>query len=122
MLGIRMFTMRICGIQTYPETWVFRLLLHTNGCAVVLPTIGRRLLHISMKPQSTIDAIEEMHLQVIGCIPFENIIAYDADGDEYYLFPHLYCDFPNGSDPFEAIIYLTESRQVIDKERIVEGL
>lgn len=69
-----------------------------------------------------VDAIEEMHLRVIGCIPFENIIAYDADGDEYYRFPHLFCDFPNGSDPFEEILYLTDSRLSIDKERIVEVL
>ena len=68
------------------------------------------------------ESIEEMRLYVVGCIPFENIIAYDADGDEYYPYPHLFCDFSNGSDPFEDIVYLSESHMPIDKNSIVEKL
>lgn len=67
-----------------------------------------------------VGTIEEMEVEVVGCVPFENIIAYDADGDEFYPYPHLFCDFPNGSDPFEDIIYVSELRMPVDKERIVE--
>lgn len=41
----------------------------------------------------------------IGCIPFENIIDYDINGDEFYLCPHIYCDFRNGGQPYEKIVY-----------------
>lgn len=41
----------------------------------------------------------------LGYIPFENIIDYDIDGDEYYSYPHLYCYFINVQDPFEKIGY-----------------
>lgn len=27
------------------------------------------------------------------------------DGDEYYNYPHLYCDFINVQDPFEKVGY-----------------
>jgi hypothetical protein len=42
---------------------------------------------------------------VIGRIPFRNIRAYDADGDEYYNDPHLFCAFADNGDPYEAVRY-----------------
>lgn len=62
--------------------------------------------------------IVEERLEVIGCIPFENIIEYDMNGDEYYNYPHLFCDFINGSDPFEEIQYYTTSGFRIRNEMI----
>ena len=62
----------------------------------------------------------EEKLEVLGCIPFENIIEYDIDGDEYYQFPHLFCDFTGGSDPYEKILYRTKSGYFIDQKDIVE--
>ena len=41
----------------------------------------------------------------VGRIPFENIIAYDIDGDEFYPFPHIYCDFKYSCMPYEEIRY-----------------
>lgn len=64
--------------------------------------------------------VGEMCLQVIGCIPYENIIAYDIDGDEYYAFPHIFCDCPTGADPFDEICYISENRIQISKDRIIE--
>ena len=68
------------------------------------------------------EVIREMQLYIVECIPFENIIAYDLDGDEYYRCPHLYCDFPNGSDPFAETCYYTEIHQKIDETQIIEIL
>lgn len=65
------------------------------------------------------DMIEE-HLQVIGCIPFENIIEYDIDGDEYYQYPHLFCDFVDGFDPYEELLYLSDDGMLIKQEQLVE--
>lgn len=42
----------------------------------------------------------------ISKLPFENIITYDIDGDEYYMYPHIYCDFSFMGNPFEGKDYL----------------
>ena len=65
--------------------------------------------------------IMEERLDVIGCIPFENIIEYDMDGDEIHNYPHLYCDFAGGMDPYEKIVYYQNGYQVDEKD-IVEIL
>lgn len=41
----------------------------------------------------------------VGCIPYENIIDYDIEGDEFCLYPHIYCDFKNNGMPYEDIRY-----------------
>lgn len=64
--------------------------------------------------------IVDCRLEVFGCVPFENIIDYDIDGDEYYRYPHLYCDYPCGSNPYEAIRYRIKSGYVMRDEDIVE--
>lgn len=64
--------------------------------------------------------IHTVRLLKAGCIPFENIIDYDLDGDEFYRFPHLYCDFINGFDPYEKIIYFDEQNRQIDEKQILE--
>lgn len=65
------------------------------------------------------DIIEE-RVEVLGCIPFENIIEYDIEGDEYYNYPHIFCDFTNVSDPYEKIRYLSKGGYPIDDENIIE--
>ena len=65
------------------------------------------------------DSVIEKKLETVGCIPFENIIEYDMDGDEFYNFPHLFCDFRGGEDPFEEIKYFSENVFEIDKESIL---
>jgi hypothetical protein len=45
----------------------------------------------------------------IGRIPFDNIIEYDLDVNEYGHGPHIYCDFANGGEPYEAFVYSTRS-------------
>lgn len=37
----------------------------------------------------------------LGLIPFRNIRAYDLAGDEYYNFPHPYCEFNINEMPYE---------------------
>lgn len=56
----------------------------------------------------------EANVFVIGRIPFENIIDYDVSGDEYYNSPHIYCDFKNGGQPYEEIVYSLVSRETDD--------
>jgi len=48
---------------------------------------------------------------VLGRIPYELIVDYDVDGDEYYNYPHLFCDFRNNGLPYEEYSY-----RLIDEE------
>lgn len=42
---------------------------------------------------------------VIGNVPYDSVVAIDFDGDEYYHFPHLYCEFSFSGQPYEKIWY-----------------
>ena len=48
---------------------------------------------------------------VVGRIPFHVVSEVDWSGDEYYSFPHVYCEFPmkQHSQPYEEIV-LSEHR------------
>lgn len=63
--------------------------------------------------------IKDEELETVGCIPFERIIEYDIEGDEFFRFPHVYCDFER--DPFEEIRYYRKDGYQINKEQIIEG-
>ncbi|ERI11819.1 hypothetical protein [Aneurinibacillus aneurinilyticus] len=59
------------------------------------------------------EKISERYFRVnaleIGNIPFSNIIEYDINGDEFYIYPHLFCDFSNQGHPYESIDYVVET-------------
>jgi len=42
---------------------------------------------------------------VIGNIPYDSIVAIDWDGDEYYNFPHVYCEYTFAGQPYEEVWY-----------------
>jgi hypothetical protein len=46
----------------------------------------------------------------IGMIPFENIESVDFEGDEYYSYPHIYCNFTNKGEPYERVAYFTQNQ------------
>ena len=59
-------------------------------------------------------------------IPYDAIVEYDIDGDEYYNFPHIYCDFKFYGTPYEGKVYriLSDKRNVhsyypLDNERMI---
>lgn len=41
----------------------------------------------------------------IGNIPYDNIVDFDIEGDEFYICPHFYCRFDNLGEPYEEIWY-----------------
>jgi len=61
---------------------------------------------------------------VLGYIPYNNIIDYDIDGDGHYTCPHVFCDYANGTDPFEYIRYAIEmdggGLSILRDERVAE--
>ena len=47
----------------------------------------------------------EVKVILIGFVPFENIEAIDWNGDEYYGYPHIFCHFAHGKQPYERLAY-----------------
>ena len=45
---------------------------------------------------------------LIGEIPFDSIVTVNWEGDEYYYFPHIYCHFNHGGEPYERLIFCEE--------------
>jgi hypothetical protein len=53
----------------------------------------------------------------IGRIPYDNIIEYDLDGDEFYIVPHLFCDFSINGMPYEEFTYyIVNENEKLKKE------
>lgn len=53
----------------------------------------------------------------IGRIPYDNIIEYDLDGDEFYVVPHLFCDFSINGMPYEEFTYyIVDENEKLKKE------
>ena len=49
---------------------------------------------------------KKIKLLWIGRIPFRNIVEIDTIGDEYYSYPHIYCRFSCGGEPYESYRYI----------------
>lgn len=44
---------------------------------------------------------------ITGKIPWRNILHYDMRGDQHYRQPHLYCQYADAGEPYEARGYFT---------------
>ena len=58
----------------------------------------------------------------MGCVPFERIVEYKMDGDEFYACPHLFCEHKVGESPFSKILYVDEFGSAIPQEQIIQFL
>ncbi len=79
--------------------------IYHRGIEVVLGVESVRLLENEWiichhEDQGHINAI------IIGRIPFHVIAEMDWSGDEYYSFPHAYCEFPRKQhgQPYEEVV------------------
>ena len=52
--------------------------------------------------------------KVVG-IPYENIIDFDIEGDEYYSYPHIYCKFNSSNTEYEAPWYVPVEKNIVIK-------
>jgi hypothetical protein len=48
---------------------------------------------------------KSINAYLIGYIRYEDIISVDWGGDEYYGYPHLYCQFGHSGQPYEKLSY-----------------
>lgn len=77
--------------------------LYTAVVSVAIHTTGRwRLCEYDEKLEKGWARINALQ---IGNIPYDNVVDIDLEGDEYYPFPHLYCEFNNLGEPYEEIWY-----------------
>lgn len=91
-----------------------------NGLMVRAYPYVKNIKYKLMEFDSDEYEIVDLSVEILGCIPFENIIEYDMDGDEYYMYPHLFCDFVNVSDPYEKIVYRAKGGWDVDEECIIQ--
>ena len=61
------------------------------------------------------DDDEAVNALVVGRIAYETIVQVDWAGDEYYSFPHLYCQFNKSKMPYDEIICVVPEK-LGDKE------
>ena len=56
---------------------------------------------------SNYDCGQTINAFLVGRIPFESIKNVDWEGDEYYGYPHIYCEFNQrrGREPYESLIF-----------------
>lgn len=89
------------------ELWNF----YHNGLQVILSVEtaiinDRREWALVPYDFSPPDGFDLFNVFRLGLLPFENIVEVDADGDEFYPFPHLYCRYSNGGQPYERFTYV----------------
>jgi hypothetical protein len=56
----------------------------------------------------------EIGIWKLGKIPFRNIRHHDLAGDEYYNFPHIYCEFADNGMPYEGFAYAVVGKNEYD--------
>lgn len=54
------------------------------------------------------EEVGEQNVSLIGSIPFEAIEEVEWNGDEYYNYPHIYCYFEHGKQPYEKVAFYVE--------------
>lgn len=93
-----------------------------NGLMVRAYPYAKEIKYKIIDDESEDYQVVDLRVEILGCIPFENIIEYDIDGDEYYMYPHLFCDFVNVSDPYEKMVYIADDGYAIDMELVIEEI
>ncbi|MGP1990961.1 hypothetical protein D9V96_003665 [Zobellia laminariae] len=53
---------------------------------------------------------EKMNVYEIVQINFKDIVGYNMKGDEFYIYPHIFCKFLHKGTPFEKIYYQNVSK------------
>lgn len=85
------------GIQIHLDSWRYE--------KIVINPIGEWLL------KSEFDKIHYdgetllLNVNIIGRIPYYNVVDINEDGDDYFGCPHIYCIFHEEMGPFSEICY-----------------
>lgn len=90
--------------DTYNDGIQLNILCWTYETIVINP-IGEWMLLKDFEKISYEGETLQLKVNIIGRIPFYNIVEIDEDGDNYYPFPHLHCIFTKENGPYAEICY-----------------
>lgn len=85
------------GIQLHIAFWIYE--------SIVVNNIGEWMLREEFEREKNNGEIIELKVNVIGRVPFYSIIDIDEEGDSYYSYPIIFCDFESQESLFTEICY-----------------
>lgn len=85
------------GIQLHLASWIYE--------TIVINPIGQWMTKKEFDQISYEGETLELKVNIIGRIPFYNIVDIDEEGDNYFPYPHLFCIFAGKEGPFSEICY-----------------
>lgn len=102
------------GIQIHLYYWTYE--------KIVINPIGEWVLKSKFDRNNYNGETLELNVNIIGRIPYYNIVDINEDGDDYLVCPHIYCIFNEDMGPFSEICYEyhnyeTNKRILFEKDR-----
>ena len=85
------------GIQLHLASWTYE--------TIVINSIGQWMTKKEFDQITYDGETLELKVNIIGRIPFYNIVDIEEDGDNYYPYPHIFCIFTGEEGPFSEICY-----------------
>ena len=85
------------GIQIHLNYWTYE--------KIVINPYGEWVLKSEFDKSQYSGETLQLNVNIIGRIPFYNIVDINEDGDGYFGCPHIYCIFHEGMGPFSEICY-----------------
>ena len=97
------------GIQLHLDPWRYE--------TIVINPHGQWILERDFDEASHEGDFLTLKVNIIGRIPYYNIICINEEGDNYYPYPHIFCNFSNDKSPYSEICY--EYHDFITNKRVM---
>ena len=97
------------GIQLHLDPWRYE--------TIVINPHGQWILKRDFDDASYEGDFLTLKVNIIGRIPFYNIVCINEEGDNYYPYPHIFCNFSNDKGPFSEVCY--EYHDFVTNKRIM---
>ena len=85
------------GIQIHLNYWTYE--------KIIINPFGEWVLKSEFDESQYSGETLQLNVNVIGRIPFYNVVEINEDGDDYFGCPHIYCIFQEDMGPFTEICY-----------------
>lgn len=102
------------GIQVHLDYWIHE--------KIIINPYGEWVLKKEFDSNQYSGETLELNVNIIGRIPYYNVVDINEDGDDYFVCPHIYCIFHEKMGPFSDICfeyhnYETEKRILFENGR-----
>ena len=85
------------GIQIHLNYWMYE--------KIIINPIGEWMLKSEFDRSHYDGETLQLNVNIIGRIPYYNVVEINEDGDDYFDCPHIYCIFHEDKGPFSEICY-----------------